>query len=250
MPLHLLREYERLTLLSTEDRQVLEAVSGTPTSFRARTDLVGKGKNLDYVYLVIEGWLCRYKEVDKERRQIIALMLPGDLCDTYVFVSSRMDHSICTLTPARVAMLPRAQLEAIAADNRRLDQALRRDMMVTAAIQREWTVNLGQRTAFERIGHLFCELFLRMKAVGLTEGTSFTLPITQADLANTLGLSVIHTNRTLRELRRAGLIVLKARTLTIPNFAALKAASAFNPAYLHLDHEGRRYDEDEAGASA
>ena len=234
MPLHFIRKCERLCRLSIEDRQALEAVSDALTSYEARTDLVRKGDNPDHVYLVTEGWLCRYKQVDKGRRQIISLMLPGDACDTHIFAFDRMDHSICTLTAAKVAAIPRFQLETIAADYPRLNQPLWWDMLVTAAIQREWTVSLGQRTAFERVGHLFCELFMRLKAVGLVEGSSFALPITQADLADALGLSVIHTNRTLRDLRRAGLIILKSRVLTIPNFAALRDASAFNPTYLHL----------------
>ena len=197
----------------------------------------------------MEGWLCRYKELKDGRRQIIAFLLPGDLYEIYNFDLDRMDYVVGTLTAAKVSTVSRMQLETVAANHPRLQQALRWDMLVAAAIQREWTVNLGQRTSFERIGHLFCELLTRLKAVGLVEGLSFALPITQADLANAVGLSVIHTNRTLRDLRRAGLIVLKARVLTILNFAALKAASAFNPAYLHLDHEGRRYDADEAGTS-
>ncbi len=94
------------------------------------------------------------------------------------------------------------------------------------AIQREWTVNLGQRTAIERVGHLFCELFLRLRCVGLTEGDSCALPLTQVELADALGLSNVHVNRTLQELRRAGLIVLKGGRLTIPDFAALQKASS------------------------
>ena len=227
------RKCERFIRLPKDDYRALTAVSGAPTSYGARTNLVREGDEPKHIHLVIEGWLCRYRQLNKGRRQIIALLLPGDLCNTY-FALSRMDHSIGTLTAAKVLTISRMHLEVIAADNPSLHQALRRDMMVTAAIQREWTVNLGQRTAFERVGHLLCELFMRLKAVGLVEGSSFALPITQADLADALGLSVIHTNRTLRDLRRAGLIILKSRVLMIPNFAALRDASAFNPTYLHL----------------
>ena len=249
MPQYLVRKFERFTRLSRDDRRALEVVSGATIQFEAREDVIREGDKPDHVNLVVEGWLCRYKQLEDGRRQIIALLLPGDLCDTHIFVLDRMDHSIGTLTAAKVSTISRMQLEAIAADNPRLHQALRWDMLLTAAIQREWTVNLGQRTAFERVGHLFCELFMRLKAVGLAEGTSFALPITQADLANALGLSVVHMNRTLQDLRRSGLIVLKGRVLTIPDIAALKVASMFDPTYLHLEHEGRRYDADEAEAS-
>lgn len=248
MPRYLLtRKFERFTRLSKDDCRALEAIIGAPVQFEAREDVVREGDYPDHVNLVVEGWLCRYKQLEDGRRQITALMLPGDMCD--IFVLDRMDHSIGTLTAAKVSAISRLQVEAIAADHPRLNRTLWWDMLLTAAIQREWTVNLGQRTAFERVGHLFCELFTRLKTVGLADGSSFALPITQADLANALGLSVVHMNRTLQDLRRSGLIVLKGRVLTIPDVAALKTASMFDPNYLHLEHEGRRYDADEAEAS-
>ena len=107
--------------------------------------------------------------------------------------------------------------------------------MVAEAIEREWIVNLGQRTAVERVGHLFCELFLRLKAITLTDGDSCELPLTQAELAETTGLSTVHINRTLQELRAQNLIILRRRRLTIPDLDRLKRASLFSPNYLHLD---------------
>jgi len=110
------------------------------------------------------------------------------------------------------------------------------------AIQREWAVNLGLRDATERMAHLFCELFLRLSLVGLVSGHSCEMPVTQADLAEATGLSPVHVNRTLQELRRLGLIVLKDKTLTIPDLEALADTAQFNPNYLHLGQEGRHLD--------
>lgn len=124
-------------------------------------------------------------------------------------------------------------------------KALWWDTLVSVAIQREWTVNLGQRTAIERLGHLFCELFVRLRGIGLTDGDSCPLPLTQVELADAMGLSNVHINRTLQELRRAGLVVFKGKRLTIPDLAALQKVSLFNPNYLHLDHEGRHLDANE-----
>ena len=249
MPRYLIRKFERFSRLSRDDCRILEAASSAPVHYGAHEDIIREGDNPENVNLVIEGWLCRYKQLEDGRRQIIAFLLPGDLCDTHIFVLDHMDHSIGTLTAAKVSTISRVHLETIAAEHPRLNTALRWDMLLTAAIQREWTVNLGQRTAFERVGHLFCELFQRMRVIGLADSTSFALPITQSDLANALGLSVVHMNRTLQDLRRSGLIVLKGRVLTIPDFAALKAASMFDPNYLHLEHEGRDLDANEAEAS-
>lgn len=113
---------------------------------------------------------------------------------------------------------------------------------MTASVQREWTLNVGQRSAFERVAYLLVELFLRLECVGLTDGESCEFPLTQTDLADATGLTAVHVNRTLQELRRAGLIVLQNRTLTLPNRDALKRAAMFNSNYLHLDSEGRHLD--------
>jgi CRP-like cAMP-binding protein len=127
-------------------------------------------------------------------------------------------------------------------DHPRITQALFWDELVTVAIQREWTLNVGQRTAYERIAHLLCELYLRLRTVGLTDGTSCHFPLTQVDLADATGLTAVHVNRTLQELRRDGLIELQSKTLTIPDLNALRQVALFNDNYLHLDREGAHLD--------
>ena len=109
------------------------------------------------------------------------------------------------------------------------------DTLTTVSIQREWTLNLGQRSAFERLAHLFCEIFWRLRALGMTNRLTCELPVTQADLADALGLSSVHVNRTLQELRAARLVAFRGKVLTIENLAALERAALFNPDYLHLD---------------
>jgi CRP-like cAMP-binding protein len=121
-------------------------------------------------------------------------------------------------------------------------QALWWESLVNSAIQREWTLNVGQRTAYERISHLLAELYLRLKTVGLTQNGSCDFPLTQTDVADATGLTAVHVNRTLQELRRDNLIVLERRRLTIPDLRSLMDAAMFNPNYLHLDHEGRHLD--------
>ncbi len=107
---------------------------------------------------------------------------------------------------------------------------------------RAWVVNLGQRSAYERTAHLLCELFFRLRAVGLTNGNSCTLPITQGELGDTLGLTIVHTNRMLQDLRRDGLVELKGKHLTILDLSALQKVALFHPNYLHLGHEGEALD--------
>jgi CRP-like cAMP-binding protein len=187
---------------------------------------------------VQSGWGCRYKALPDGRRQIVDFLVPGDLCDLHVYALTQMDHSIGAVTAVKVIEIAPGELEQVRAGHRNLAQALRMDDLVKISIQREWTLNVGQRTAYERLSHILCELFLRMEMVGLAEGKSCEFPLTQLDLADATGLTAVHVNRTLQELRKDGLIELHSRTLTIPDLEALRNAGLFNTNYLHLDRTG------------
>jgi CRP-like cAMP-binding protein len=235
----LINKLEQFTRLSPEDKQVLaDAARGRVRQRGARENVIREGDIPTNMNLILEGWACRYKTLEDGRRQITAFFVPGDLCDLHVFVLRQMDHSIGALTPITFAEISRDTLQNITSNHPRITEALWWDTLVTAAIQREWTVNLGQRSAFERIGHLLCELFIRLRAVGLTHGNTCELPIIQADLAEASGLTLVHVNRTLQELRRRGLIELRSKHMTIPDLEALETASLFNLSYLHMGHDG------------
>ena len=237
------RKLENFTRLSgTERRALSDACAHGTRRLAAREEIAEEGDEARGVNLVLEGWACRFKQLQDGRRQFIAFFLPGDLCDPHLFTLHRRDHAVATLTPVHLARIPQDTVEGWTTAFPRVAEALRWDMLLTAAIQREWTVSLGQRSATERLAHLFCEFYLRLRAVGLTEGTSYELPVTQADLADTLGLSSVHVNRTLQDLRASGQITWKGRRLTIHDLPALMALALFDPAYLHLDHEGEHLD--------
>jgi len=140
------------------------------------------------------------------------------------------------------AEITRDMLEHVTSNHARITQALWWDTLVAMAIQREWTLNVGQRTALERMAHLLCELFIRMQVIGHTQGNRCEFPLLQSDLADATGLSNVHVNRTLQELRAQNLIILRGKELTIPDIEALKEAALFNINYLHLEHEGRELD--------
>ena len=243
MPNPLVRKLEQFTRLSAEDRGILErAGSAQVRRYAPGEDVIAEGEEPREVNLVLSGWGCRYKQLEDGRRQITAFFLPGDLCDLNIFILRAMDHSVSALTTLTVAQLTREAFEQLMDGHPRITQALWWEALVNIAIQREWTVNIGQRNALERVGHLLCELFIRLRATGLTSENGCDFPITQADLAAATGLSVVHVNRTLQELRHAGLIVLHGKHLSIPDFPALMKVSLFNPNYLHLDRVGRHMD--------
>lgn len=236
-----IRKLGQVIHLSADDQRLLERLTWEQhvRRIRPREDIVCEGDEPGEVHLILSGWACRSKQLEDGRGAILAFLLPGDLCDLDTFRRHAMDHSVGALTAVSVAGIPRPLLEELMLHHTRIAQALWGHVVLDAAIQREWTLNLSQRTAYERLCHLLCELFLRLRAVGLTQGSSCELPITQAKLAEATGLTLVHLNRMLQELRAANLVVLKNKTLTIPNLEALMSAALFNPSYLHLDQAER-----------
>jgi CRP-like cAMP-binding protein len=242
----LIRKLEQFVRLSPTDRAILSRASSERVrKFAPRVDITREGDQPKDVHLILSGWACRYKQLEDGRRQVVSFFLPGDMCDLNVFILKEMDHSIGTITEVTIADLSREFFDEIGAGYPRIATALWWESLVNAAIQREWTINLGQRTASERIAHLFCEIFIRLRLAGLTEGLSCDFPLTQADLADATGLSKVHVNRTLQELRGAELVILKGRTLTVPNLERLMNAGLFNANYLHMEREGSQLDANE-----
>lgn len=231
---------EQFTLLASADRTSLVEMTARQRWVEAQEDIVREGDPPGPLRVILEGWACRYKQLEDGRRQITAILLAGDLCDAPVNVLSRMDHSIAAITPVTLAEIPRNWLDGIVGRHPKIGPALWWDVLAAGSIQREWLVNLGQRDGAERLGHLFCELFHRLRAVGLTQGLSCDMPLRQMDLAAITGVTSVHVNRCLQAMRSDGLIVLKGRRLTIPDLNALRRASLFSPTYLHLGrlHEG------------
>jgi CRP-like cAMP-binding protein len=185
------------------------------------------------VRLILEGFACRYKLLADGRRQIMAYLVPGDFCDLHVFILKAMDHTIATLSPCRVVDIPRERILELT-ERSALARALWWATLVDEATLREWLVNIGARSAEERIAHLLCELLLRLRVVGLADGAEYELPITQAELADTMGLSSVHVNRVLQRLRGDGLITLKSKHLVILDVERLNAFGGFTPNYLYL----------------
>lgn len=223
----------------------LTAVDHQRLAKLARTRLVGahqklieRGDRPQDVHLVLSGFACRYKVLRNGKRQIVALLAPGDFCDLHVAVLGAMDHSIATLSPCLVADLPRDTILDLTEHHPRIARALCWTTLVDEAILREWLVNMGQREADQQIAHLFCELLVRLQVAGVADANGYPFPLTQEDLAETLGLTSVHVNRTLRAMREAGLIVLQKRQLYIPDVERLKAFCDFDPDYLHLVKRG------------
>jgi CRP-like cAMP-binding protein len=225
---------EAMAPLGEEDRVALADLCDSSRDMTARRNVIREGERPEHVHLVVEGWAARYKLLPDGSRQITAFLLPGDFCDLHVTMLGEMDHSIITLTRAKIAYIARPKMDSLIV-RPGLVRAFWWTTLVDEAVLRAWIVNIGRRDAFAAIGHLMCELYVRMKNIGLTHGHSFELPLTQEELADALGLTSVHVNRVLQRMRADELISLKAGILTIHDFGRLEEASGFNSNYLHLD---------------
>ncbi|QRE72967.1 Crp/Fnr family transcriptional regulator [Methylobacterium aquaticum] len=232
MPHHLIRKLGRYVHLPPEDEAVLARLVHEAAWIGPGRDLLQEGAAAKAVWAVLEGWACLYKQLEDGRRHITAYLLPGDLCGAPIDCPSPVNYAIGTLTPVRAARIPGPILLAAMESHPSIRRAVWLDMLATSAIQREWTANIGFRTARERIAHLFCEIVSRLQAVGLADETGCLLPLTQEDLGETVGISTVHVNRTLQELRQAGLITLRRQRLGIPDVAALRKVACFDDVYL------------------
>ncbi|MDR6954873.1 CRP-like cAMP-binding protein [Ancylobacter sp. 3268] len=184
--------------------------------------------------LIIEGLVCASKTTARGSRQIASLYVPGDIPDLQSLHLEVMDISFEAISPAKIGFISHSALRRICDSFPRLASALWRTTLVDAAIYRDWVTNVGQRDSDSRLAHLFCELTMRLDAVGLVQEDGYDLPLTQTDLADALGISVVHVNRTLQRLRRLGLISFKNKRLTVLDWPQLAEMGDFEPSYLHL----------------
>ena len=227
-----LRKLERLAPLSDDARDTVDRLLATTRNSPPRSDLFEEGEVPESAVLILQGLACRYRRLADGRRQITGYLLPGDLCDPDLEFLGRMDHAVGTLTPCRIARVSRESLSGLLSQHPSIAEGMRRAKVLEEAILREWVINLGSRSATERLAHLFCELLVRFQAVGLATQDSYEFAVSQAEIGDTMGLSTVHVNRTLQALRGAGLIELKAGVLRIRDVARLHEVAEFTPTYL------------------
>jgi CRP-like cAMP-binding protein len=223
--------------LTPEDRQAIAALPALSRRFGAGDDLVVEGDAPAQCRVLESGQAFRHRTLPDGRRQIMAFHMPGEVCDTEGLLLT-MDHTVTALSPCEVAFVPHAAIEGLLDARPRVMRALWRTSLVDYAIAREWMLGMGRRTAKARIAHLFCEVYVRMRAAGLTEKNRCRFPVTQTHLSDALGLSVVHTNRVLQELRGEGLITFRGGELLVLNWPGLQAAGEFDGGYLHLRARG------------
>ncbi|MER2263608.1 Crp/Fnr family transcriptional regulator [Methylobacterium oxalidis] len=231
----LIRKLQSIAILSDKERQALLSLPAKTRVLKAGHDIVREGDKPSQCCLILNGWACRYKLIGGGRRQILSFHVPGDIPDLQSLHIHTMDHSLAALSESTVAFIPHESMRDLTTRFPNLAAILWRDTLIDAAVFREWMVGMGRRDAFERIAHLFCELYLKLQAVGLAQSYRCSLPITQVDLADALGLSNVHVNRVLKEMREQHVVTLRGGALVIEAWDELMRACEFDPTYLHLE---------------
>lgn len=229
----LLKLKARDAMSAEEERVLRDAIARTQDVPRDKV-VVRAGEELSISILLLEGLMCRYKDLRNGQRQIMELHVPGDFLDLHSFLLKRLDHNVMSLVPSRIAIVPHANLAAITENHPHLTRLLWLTTLIDGAIHREWMLSLGRRTALGRIAHFFCEMHARLRVVELADEAGFPLKITQTDLAECLGLTSVHVNRTLRELREGGLAVFRDGRVDILDQAGLMRIGEFEPDYLQI----------------
>jgi CRP-like cAMP-binding protein len=228
---------ELIVELAEADRQAILALPHRTRLVEASTYLTREGDLPTVCGVLGSGFAYRQKLTGDGVRQIVALHIPGDALDLQHLFLDVADHSVQMLTRGEVAFVARKDLQDIVDRRPAVRHAVMNSVLVEASIFREWVLNVGRRDARTRLAHLLCEFAIRMEAQGLKDGDGFELPITQEQLADAVGLTPVHVNRTLKSLEADGLITRNKRNIVFPSWQRMRDVGDFNPRYLHLDRQ-------------
>jgi CRP-like cAMP-binding protein len=231
------RKFDIAVHLTEAEREALREAFGHQAIFARGQDLVRQGDRPVSATVLLEGLACRHKTLKGGKRQISAFEIAGDWPDLQSYFVRCMDQSITAITECRAAVIPHAQLHALCEAHPRITLLLWRETMIQAGIFREWVVNLGARDAVSRTAHLICELQIRLQMVALASREQFLFPVNQTELAESVGVSAVHMNRVLQELKRDDLVHFARGIIDIPDLDRLRAACDFDPDYLHLSSD-------------
>jgi CRP-like cAMP-binding protein len=230
-----LKKLRKRVEITAEEEQVIRDSVAEIRRVGADQLVVRSGEELSVSLLLIDGWLARIKDLAGGERQVTQLHVAGDFADLHGFTLKRLDDDVATLSDCKIAVVPHDRIREITDRYPRLARIFWFSTNMDAAIQRELALSLGQRSAISRMAHLFCELYVRLEVVGKVSEGGYELPLTQRELSECFGLTVVHANRTLQELRRRGLIELGNQRLTIRDRRGLEGIAEFDPSYLYLD---------------
>ena len=233
----LINKLSRRDTLSGQEREALSSVLGPERAVASGGLLIEPGDRPHFSTLLVSGFCARFTLTAAGGRQLTEINVPGDFIDLHSLLMRQMDHGVVALGDCVVAPAPHDKLRRLTEQHPHLTRLLWLETVVDGAIHRQWLVTMGQQDAASRLAHLICELYSRLQVAGVASGLQFRLSMTQVDLGDVLGLTPVHVNRVLMELRRQGLIEWKGAQVTIPDWDRLAAFALFDPAYLRLQSD-------------
>ncbi|MGQ9371064.1 Crp/Fnr family transcriptional regulator [Azospirillum sp. A39] len=238
----MVRKLEILTPMKEEDLSVLEQLEASTRKVPAGTELAVQGEPFGAVVVLRSGWAMRFKTLADGRRQITNFAIPGDVIGLYANMLVVADQSATTLTDVEIAEFPQEMMTDLFRDHPRLAAAFAWTAAREEAVLAEKVVCLGRRSAHERLSHLLLEMLRRLQMVQLTQGDRYVFPVTQELIADTLGLSAVHVNRTLSRLRAEGMIEVDGPVIHVKRVSELTDAADFDDLYLYSQRmpEGMR----------
>ncbi len=222
--------------LSDTELTVLERLHQRRRTFPAGREIVHEGQRNASAYILAKGWACSYKLLPGGARQIVDFQVPGDFLGLRSVLFRTADHNIEPVTRVEASEVIVADLLRAFSETPRLATAVLWAASRDEAMVVEHLVGLGRRNAPERMAHFLLELGSRLKLVGLGTSEGYTCPLSQYLLADALGLSAVHVNRVLRQLREEGLLTFRKGKVTFDDLPGLVALAEFDTAYL--DHNG------------
>jgi CRP-like cAMP-binding protein len=225
---------KRFASLSELETEMVAQLSGETISKEAGADILRQGDKPETVTLILDGLACRYKLSEDGSRQIVGIMVAGDLCDLHAFILDEMDHSIAALTPVTVTHIAKSKLLDLFDREPRITRALWWSTLVDEGTLREWVMNIATRSSYEALAHLLSEICMRLQMVGLATAAECEIKIRQEDLADAVGVGRSHANISLTRLKSEGIIEYGRGTIRVMDMNRLVEAGKFNRHYLHL----------------
>ena len=230
----LIRKLEQFKPLHPAEREAIESWRFRIIEIAAHSDIAREGIIAEESAVLLHGYAFRQKVLEGGSRQIVALHIPGDFIDLHSLVLKPLDHSITASTRTVIAKIPHGEIFQTMEKYPNLARTFMWDIALDGAVTRQWMVTMGQKSAYEQLAHLMCELYFRLERVGLAQNQTFELMLTQTDFADICGITPIHVNRSLQALQRDGLVIREKKQVTLPDIESLIETAGFDPSYLHL----------------
>jgi CRP-like cAMP-binding protein len=220
--------------LTESDENLLRDAGWINRRYARHEVIVRAGERLDHAHLLLSGFTARAQEDTSGDRQIVGIGVAGDMLDVHGVILGNLEQDIIAMSPCEVATITHAKFKELT----RLSAEIQKTFWMQAAIEHSimasWIQALGSKRGTSKIAHLFCEMQLRLALVGIATQMGFPLPLSQQEMADYAGMTHVHLNRCLKELREANLVTFASGWAKVLDFDGLKRLARFDEAYLNL----------------